>query len=267
MSSSLGDRTRVDIDRLAADLARDDAAVVLRAVGRLGTRLPRLRNDGYRRAVEALCSLFYVDLADRPDLNAALERAMALLAAQKGRVVPLLLSQMRSSDIKSHLYLARTLGRIGRAALPGLRRLLATSKDPYARTFALYAVGKMAGAEVVGALPDVLGGLSHPDKEVRDTAARTIGTIVARAPAGRIPPRRRKEICEALLRTARDLEPPVRAKAIRSLGKMAAAGLLDGSQRAAAKAVARAVLGETEDFCWDNAYIVRREAREALHHL
>jgi HEAT repeat protein len=260
-------RKPFDLDRLAADLAHDDAAVVVRAVGRLGARLGRLRNAGYRRAVEALCSVFYVDIADRPDLEPALERAMTLLAGQKARVVPLLLSQMRSSDIKSHLYLARTLGRMGRQALPSLRTLLATSEDPYARALALYALGKMRDPEVVRALPEVLGGLMHPDKEVRDSAARTIGRIVAVVPPGRFPRGRRREIFDALLRTSRDLEPPVRAKAIRSLGKMAAAGLLDAPQGRALTSAARSILGETEDFTWDNAYIVRREAREALQHL
>jgi len=261
------DKKRFDLDRLAGDLAHGDAAVVQRAVGRLGARLGRMRNVDYRRAVEALCSLFYVDIADRPDLEAALERVMKLLTAQRARVVPLLLSQMRSSDIKSHLYLARTLGRIGRDALPRLRDLLAKSEDPYARAFALYAIGKMTGADVVRVLPEVLGGLMHPDKEVRDSAARTIGRIVATVPARRLPRGRRREIFDVLLRTSRDLEPPVRAKAIRSLGKMAAAGLLDSPQREVLAAAARSILGETEDFTWDNAYIVRREARETLQHL
>ena len=257
-------KTPFDLDRLAADLAHGDSAVVERAVRRLQAGMGRLGDADYRRAVEALCSLFYVDTADRPDLEAALDRATSLLAGQGTKVVPLLLSQMQSSDIKSHLYLARTLGRIGSDALPRLRDLLATSEDPYSRAFALYAIGKMVCPDVVRALPEVLGGLMHPDKEVRDSAARALGKIAAVAPPRRLTPRRRREMFEALLRATRDPEPPVRAKAMRSLGKMAAAGLLNRQQKRALSAAARAVLGESEEYAWDNAYIVRREARETL---
>ncbi|HEU4402922.1 MAG TPA: HEAT repeat domain-containing protein [Candidatus Polarisedimenticolia bacterium] len=256
-----------DLERLAADLAHADPPVVERAVRTLRSRLGRLGEPDYRRAIEALLSLFYIDTVDRPDLEEALERATALLAAQKGRVVPVLIAQMRGSDLKSHLYLARTLGRIGREAVPRLRDLLATDEDPYARTFALYALGKMVCPEVVRALPEVIGGLMHPDREVRDTAARTLGKIAAVAPARRLTPRRRREMFEALLRATRDPQAPVRAKAMRSLGKMAAAGLLNLTQKRTLAGAARAALGETDEYAWDNAFIVRREARETLEHL
>jgi len=59
-----------------------------------------------------------------------------------------------------------------------------------------------------------------------------------------------------------DAQPAVRAKAMRSLGKMAAAGLLNRPQRRIVEAAARAALGEGESYTWDHAYIVRREARE-----
>jgi hypothetical protein len=241
--------------------------VVAQAVRRLKPRLGRLGGADYRRAVETLCSLFYVDTADRPDLESALDQAMALLARQGAGVVPLLVAQMQTSDVKSHLYLARTLGRMGKTALPRLRDLLATSENPYARAFALYALGKMVCPDVVQALPEMLGGLMHPDKEVRDSAARTLGKVAAVVPARRLTSRRRREMFEGLLRATRDPEPPVRAKAMRSLGKMAAAGLLDETEKGVLASTAQAVLGESADFVWDNAYIVRREARETLHYV
>jgi HEAT repeat protein len=253
-----------DLDCLSADLSSDDPAIVSAAVRGLSPRLGTLDDAAYERAVETLCSLFYVDTADRPDLEAALDEATTLLTGQGARVVPHLLRQMRSSDIKSHLYLARTLGRIGTGALPALRDLLATSEDRYARAFALYALGKMSCPEVARALPEVLGGLMHPDKEVRDSASRTIGRIAAAVPKHGLSPGRRREMFEALMRAIHDLEVPVRAKAMRSLGKMAAAGLLTRHQEKAVTAAARAALGESPGFVWDHAYIVRREAGEAL---
>lgn len=260
-------RKPIDFDRLADDLASTDPAVVEGAVQSMRRRLGGLSDTDYRRAVEALCSLFYVDTADRPDLEEAVELSAALLAEEGGRVVPILIAQMQGSDLKSHTHLARTLGKIGPGALTQLRNLLATAEDPYSRSFALYALGKMVCPDLVRALPEVLGGLMHPDKEVRDSAARTLGKIARAAPPRRLTPRRRREMFEALLRATGDPQPPVRAKAMRSLGKMVAAGLLNPVQKKTLATAARAALGESEEYSWDNAFIVRREARETLGHL
>ena len=262
-SSSTGDVAE-GLDRLAEDLASSNRVVVERAVHRIRMHLPRMDDAPFRRAVDALCSLFYVDTGDRPDLEPALDDVTDVLSSQGPRVVPLLLGQMVGSDLKSHLYLARTLARMGCDALIPLRNLMATAEDPYARTFALFAIGKMTCPEVADALPEVVGGLMHPDKEVRDTAARTLGRIVVTVPEAQLTPRRRREIFDALLRATRDHQPAVRAKAIRSLGKMVTARLLTAAQERQVAVVVHAALGTEEERGWDHAFIVRKEARETL---
>jgi HEAT repeat protein len=233
-------------------------------IKRLSLLLETLSEADYRRVVDALCSLFYVDTADRPDLEKALDQTTNLLAGQGSRIVPLLLHRMEESDLKSHLYLARILGRIGLYALDPLRDVLATSDDPYSRSFALYALGKMSCPEVARALPEILGGLMHPDREVLDSAARTLGRIVQVVPAENLTPMCRQQMFEALLRASRHHQAPVRAKAIRSLGKMAAAGLLEPPQMSALADLLHGALGESEEHQWDRAFIVRKEAQEAL---
>jgi hypothetical protein len=233
----------------------------------LAERMPGLTEVEFRTAGESLCALFYVDTADRPDLQPVLERAVTVLAAQGARAVSLLLEQLRGSDIKSHLYLARTLGAIGRLALAALRRVVATEEDPYSRSFALFAIGKVRDPTVQEALPEVVGSLMHPDKEVRDSAARTLGKIAEVVPAEAIAGDRRSEIVEALFRTLADFQPAVRAKAVRSLGKMLRAGYLTAEQEQRVRTAVLRILGRDEDYEWDRAYIVRREAEEALRHL
>lgn len=252
------------LSQLTGALATSDADELEGAIRRLQVRLDDLNDADYRRAVDALCSLFYIDTSDRPDLEEPVDEAAVVLAGQGRRVVPLLLRQMEGSDLKSHLYLARVLGQIGCDALAPLRNLLATAEDPYARAFAMYAIGKMTCPEAIGALPEVLGGLMHPDKEVRDTAARTLGKLAVSAPADNLTTRRRQEMFEALRRAARDLQPPVRAKALRSLGKMAGAGLLTEAYLRDLREMVRGALGEGETSTWDNAFIVRREAKAVL---
>jgi hypothetical protein len=247
------------LKRLGADRPAD----IESAVRELGRQLGEVPESDLRRVVEGICSLFYVDTKDRPELEPALEIALEVLAECGERVVPHLLEFMRGSDLKSHFYLARTLGRIGAPALPRLRRFIATEEDPYSRAFALYALGKMRNAAVHVALPEVVGSLMHPDREVRDSAARTLGKIAEVVPPHLLSERRRAEIFEALLRSSGDHEPAVRAKSIRSLGKLVRAGYLTPEQLGEVERVARSVLGEN-GWNWDHAYIVRREAEEAL---
>jgi HEAT repeat protein len=232
----------------------------------LSTSLGRLPETDFRRAVEEVCSLFYVDTADRPDLQPLLDRAVAVLAAQGPRVVGQLLELMKGSDIKSHLYLARTLAAVGPAALLALRRVVAT-EDAYSRSFALFAVGKVHDSAVREALPEVMGSLMHPDKEVRDSAARTLGKIAEAVPADQLGADRRTEIFEVLFRTLSDPQPAVRAKAVRSLGKLVRFSYLTPEQEQRVRLAVLRILGRDEAHEWDRAFIVRREAEEALHHL
>ena len=257
-------RIELDTDRLLYELGDPNPHVVERAVAGLRKWLARTDGADFRLGVEGLCSLFYIDTADRPDLETALERTTEVLAEQGGRVVPVLLALMQGSDLKSHIHLARILGRIGPPALQPLRELLAASEDPYSRAFALYAIGKMSCAECAQALPEMITGLAHPDKEVRDTAARTLGIVATVVPPAGLTEPQRGAMFDALLGATQDHQPAVRAKAFRSLGKMASAGLLGPDRLKAFLAHARAALGQSESKGWDYAFIVRREAEEAL---
>jgi len=226
--------------------------------------MPALPDAEFRQAVEALCSLFYVDTYDHPELEPLLDLAAKCLARQGVKVVPLLLEFMEGSDVKSHIHLGQAIGMVGAAAIPALRRFIATADDPYSRAFALFAIGKVRAPEVAEALPEVIGSLMHPDKEVRDSAARAVGKIVEVVPPEQLGDRRRTEIYDALFRALDDKHAAVRAKAVRSLGKLALAGYLAGEQEEKLKTALRRMLGEGDAYDWDRAYIVRREAEEAL---
>jgi HEAT repeat protein len=254
------------LDQLIDELTVGEPAALESAVEKMRSELGKLDGADYRRAIEALSSLFYVDTADRPDLESPVDRATEVLAEEGAKVVSILLAQMEGSDIKSHLYLARILGRIGCDALPKLRDYLATAEDPYSQSFALYALGKLTCPELAYALPEVLGCLIHPDKEVRDSAARTLGKIAEVVPAEGLTEEMRGQMFEALLRASRYHQAPVRAKSFRSLGKMVRAGLLIPAQTKKLKRALDGSLGEGDstDHTWDKAFIVRREAKEAL---
>ncbi len=257
----------VKIDDLLARLEGTEAGNIVAAVREIGERFEVLPAADQRRSVEALCGLFYVDLYDRPDLQPALDEAERALVAAGESIIPALISLMQGSDIKSHMHLARVLAAMGAPALPHLRRLVATAEDGYARSFGLYALGKFRSEMAHEALPEVVGAMMHPDKEVRDSAARTAGKILEQVPVGRLTPRRLGEIFEALCRLTGDDQPAVRAKAVRSLGKMAAGGHLTADQTRDLRTRLEAILARGEVRDWDHAWIVRREAKEALANL
>jgi HEAT repeat protein len=252
---------------LLRQLESSEAGSIAAAVEAIGARFSSLSAAEHRRAVQAICALFYVDLYDRQDLQPAVDAAEKVLAGAGEPVIPILIGLMEGSDIKSHLHLARVLAAIGPPALPHLRRLVATAEDPYVRSFALYAIGKFKDEMAHEALPEAVGALMHPDKEIRDSAARTLGKILEVVPPDRLTVRRRSEIYEALCRVTGDDQPAVRAKAVRSLGKMAVLGFLDAVQRRDLGLRLEALLTRGEGRDWDHAYIVRREANEALGHL
>lgn len=256
-----------ELATIISGLESSDPGDVLRSVGRLREELPGLTGAELRRSVEALCGLFYVDVFDRPDLEPALEAAEEALALAGEPVIPILIRLIEGTDIKSHMHVARVLGRIGAASLPHLRRVLATAEDPYSRSFALFAIGKIKAPVVHEALPEAVGALMHPDKEVRDSAARALGKIVEVVPPAALSERRRREIFDALCRAIGDVQPAVRAKAARSLGKLAAYGYLDADMTLQLRTVLEKLITRGEETDWDRAYIVRREALEALETL
>jgi HEAT repeat protein len=253
-----------DLAAAIRGLEAADAGEILLGVGRLRQSLAGLDGADLRRAVEGLCGLFYIDIYDRPDLEPALDAAEEAIAGAGERVIPILIRSIEGSDIKSHMHVAKVLGRIGAASIPHLRRLLATAEDPYSRSFALFAIGKIKAPAVHEALPEAVGALMHPDKEVRDSAARALGKMVEVVPSAGLSDRRRREIFDALCRAVGDVQPAVRAKAARSLGKLATHGYLDAEMAAQLRLLLERLITRGEETDWDRAYIVRREALGAL---
>jgi len=64
-----------------------------------------------------------------------------------------------------------------------------------------------------------------------------------------------------------DSSSGIRAKAIRSLGKLGRYGHLTEAEREKLRDLCHLTLGTDENHEWDRAYIVRKEAAEALRHV
>lgn len=248
-------------------LHSERAEEVRATIARVGGELRSVDDRLHRAAIEALCSVFYIDTHERPDFEPCVEDAVTAVASAGERAIPTLFDALQGTDIRYHLRLARALGRIGGPALPALRRLVATDDDPYVRTFALLALANVAEPSLRQAIPEICAALGHPDKEVRDSAARALGKVAEVVPASSLSADRRNDMFDAVFRVVSDTQAAVRAKALHSLGRMARTGYLTIDQSRRVAAAVRAILGVDDQHEWDPAFIVRREATAIEPHL
>ena len=226
--------------------------------------ISRLGSKDARPLFEVLSSIFYLDPLDRPELVPILDEAVSLVVGFGEWVIPVLLDHLEAGDVKAQLAIGHALGRIGADAIEPLIAKYGTLADPSVRPFVLYALGKIDSPRIVEALPLLLEAARSGELELRDTAARAAGRMAESIPAGTIPEELRLALLERLHDFLSDPNAALRAKAVRSLGKLARAGHLTDEERQTVVAACLEMLGEDGSFEWDRAYVVRKEAEGAL---
>jgi hypothetical protein len=226
--------------------------------------ITKLGSGDARPLFEMVTALFYIDVLDHPELVPALDQAVKLTASFGSWVIPILLEDLDAADMKAQWAIAHVLGRIGPAAIDPVLRAYSAAKDPTLRAFILYALGKIKSPEIVKAAPTALGALKSMNLELRDTAMRALGKFVECIPPAGLPPSLRQQFVQCLFDGLSDDNASVRSKAMRSLGKMGKYGHLTDPERAQLKTTCQRILGIDEHGEWDRAFVVRKEAEEAL---
>lgn len=225
-----------------------------------------LRGGDLRRLAEIVTTLFYIDPLDRPDMVPALEDAVDLVASLGKDAIPLLLEILDAGDMKAQIMVGQTLGRMGEGAIDPLIAEYEVSADPTRRALILYGLGKVKSPEIARAAGLALDAALSDNAELRDTAARAIGKFAEVVPAGAFSEKMRAAFVECLHDDIIDPNPSIRSKAVRSLGKLAHKGHLRPNELERLLEVCQGLLGEDDAHAWDHAYIVRKEAAEALEH-
>ncbi len=243
----------------SADIAdlRKGLELVRREIARIGS-------GEARPLFEILSAVFYVDTLDRPDLVPVLDEALSLVAGFGSWVIPALVDRLEAGDVKAQLAAGHALGRIGADAIAPLMVKYDAVADPAVRPFVLYALGKIASPLIAVAVPMMLEAIVSDELETRDTATRALGRMADSIPAGGLPGDLCRAVVDRLHAALADTHAGVRSKAVRSLGKMARAGHMTHAERDTLAATCRRLLGEDGSFEWDRAWVVRREAEEAL---
>ena len=256
-----------DIETSFRKLREESVYDVIEGLDEIAKKLKALKTKEFNEALLAVCSIFHIDLFDRPDLEPAVDRAFKILVATGEKSIPLILYQLKEADLKVQMHLTRALGQIGKPAIKPLLKFYSGSFDPYMRIFALYAMGKIREPEMAAIISKVIGAMDDSNAEVRDTATRLLGKLVEHLKPKRISQKVRSKMFRALVKNLADNHSAVRAKAVRSIGKMARFGFIDVKEKAVAKNYLRRILGLDEAFEWDYAYIVRAEAEDSIQYL
>lgn len=255
------DRYRVISELLASHASAD----LLRGLALVEAETPGATSEAAQQLCELVLPLFYIDPLDHPEHVPAIEEAIRVTAGLGESVIPILIQNLEAGDVKAQMAIAQALGGMGAKAIdPVVAEYGAICPDPACRAFLLYALGKIKSPEIVKAVGLALEAAGAADQELRDTATRALGKFAESIPAGRLPDEMRAGILKQLQRNLADASPGIRAKAVRSLGKLAQYGHLSGRERWELAATLHRLLGEDEHYEWDRAYVVRKEAKEAL---
>jgi HEAT repeat protein len=251
---------------VSALLASTEPEELLRGLELVRAQITAIEEPEALRLFEMVSALFYIDPLDLPGHMPVVEEAISVVARFGEWVIPVLIQNLESGDVKAQMAIAQALGRMGADAIVPLIAEYEGCPEPDCGAFVLYALGKIKSPEIVAAAPVALDAASSPDLELRDSATRAIGKFAESIPAGGLPEELRADLVVVLQRNLADPSPGIRAKAVRSLGKLAKFGHLTARESDQLKLTLERILGEDEAFEWDRAYVVRKEAKEALQY-
>jgi hypothetical protein len=226
--------------------------------------LPNISEEDAKHLFDMVSALFYIDLLDHPEHAFVLDEAVSLAADFGDFAVPILLANLDAGDMKAQLTIGHAFGRIGEAAIEPLLESYKCEESEECRIFLVYSLGKIRSPRVLEAFEPVLQAANSENLELRDTAVRALGQFVEVINPTDLSDDFKKGMLSAIHVNLSDTSAGVRSKAIRSYGKLARHGHLTDEEKSKCRKTCELLLGIDEQFDWDRAYIVRKEAQEAL---
>lgn len=248
-------------------LRGNDPHVVLEALIELSRSIPELGGEDRRKLASTVSNLFCIDTVSLPEFTSVVDMAVRVVTAMGPALIPHHLEEMRGTDFKGLFCFARVLAALGTESVKPILEACDGADDDHLLVGALYALTKIRDESVMKGFPLIVDLCNSPKSEVRDAAVGTLGELVEHLPSLCFSQKQRKRAFEALLAATRGPTPGTRAKGVRGLGKMADKGLLSAQARQRTLNRIRQVLGRHKGYTWDTAYIVRKEAEEAMGHL
>ncbi len=251
---------------IAALLESHDPGELRRGLEMVRATVPGSDAAGTIRLCEMVLPLFYIDTLDHPEHLPVVEEAILVTSEMGEAVIPTLIQNLEAGDVKAQMAIAQALGGMGAKAIePLLTEYAETCPDPACHAFLLYALGKVKSPEIArgGAAGARSRALARPGAaRHRDARHRQVRGI---HPGGRAVRGRARRV-----RVGAASEPGGRQprRAVEGRAQPGQAGQVrppdGGRTRPGCIAHCKRFLGEDEHFEWDRAYVVRKEAKEAL---
>jgi HEAT repeat protein len=262
-----GRNVSTDLTGLYERLQATASDELLAAIIDVRRAIPEMSHEQKAEAASALATLFYVDPSDRPDLEPVVQQAMKAVVAMGPELIPHHLDEMRGVDFQAMFRYAQMLAEFGEQAVDSIVATLEGTDDPHTIAGGIYALSKVRDPSRVRALPLILQHCEAEDAELRAGAVRALGKYVEHLPPDALNNAQRCSMFDALTKATTDVQPVIRAKAIRGLGKMARVGVLNKAQTSRVAERVEEILGNRDSEQWDRAFVVRREANEAREYL
>jgi HEAT repeat protein len=255
---------KIDVDNLINMLSSENKEKILAALEEVANNIGIIPAEVIEDVISAL---FFIDLGDHPEMIEVKDKAIKVLSQFGKKIIPYCIKNLAETDMKAALDYARVLGLIGKDAVDPLMEEYQKTESGDTRSFILYALSKVKDKYIVKSLPLIISEASSQNDEIRDTATRTLGKVFETLKPNDVDPILIETIFNILINRVADFKAPIRAKAVRSLAKIAKSDFLSSEKKEKLKIICKRLLGEDENYEWDRAFIVRKEAKEALNYL
>jgi ferredoxin--NADP+ reductase len=225
------------------------------------TTLGELSDSEIIALTEGLTNLFYQDHGGMTRMIALAIRAEKQIVRFGPATLPVLIGELVNADAESSAHLGRAIALNGADAVdPVLAAWNANRSNDLGLINLCQALAYFRVTDVLRALPEIMVAAKSANYHLRSVALDTMGKLALRLDGALIDENIRLKMFDNAFGLLSDTHSLVRMHAARSLGKMLKKGILTDEEKGKLSKAYNAILGKSDDD-WDDAYIVRHEAK------
>ncbi len=249
------------IDTIINKLKSEDEELISLALDEV-EQLSDITDDDKIALASTLTLLFYRDHVGMSEMISLANRAEKQITRFGSVVIPFLIDELVNADAESCAHLGRAIAVNGADAIAPLLDVWNKKRaDQYALINLTQALAYFRIPEVLQTLPEILGAAESDNYQLSSNAINAMGKLVARLDSNLFDEVLRQQMFDISFARLCDSRSLVRMQAARTLGKLMEKGLLTNTQKERLRTAYRAIVGQDGCNDWDDAYIVRHEAK------
>lgn len=252
------------IDIIINKLRSEDEEFISLALDEI-EQLLAITDDDKIALASSLTQLFYRDHVGMSEMISLANRAEKQITRFGSIVIPFLIDELVNADAESCTRLGRVIAVNGANAItPLLDAWNKKRADQYALINLTQALAYFRDSDVLQALPEMLIAAESDNYQLSSNAINAIGKLVVRIDSNLFDEAIRQQMYDVSFAHLSDSHSLVRMQAARTLGKLMEKGLLTNIQKEKLQVAYYAITGKDGCNCWDDAYIVRHEAKRYI---